>query len=56
MIEIHERDREVPVERQGEENEDSERDHGIKKDLSPLEDVEAGVAQERDVDVVAQGQ
>lgn len=39
VVEIHERYREVPVEGQCEDDEDCQGNHGVEKDLGPLEDV-----------------
>ena len=55
MVKVHEVSREVPLCQDGEQHEDCDGDDRVEKDGRLVEYLERAVAQERDVDVVAEG-
>ena len=55
VVKVHEVSREVPLCQDGEQHEDCDGDDRVEKDGRLVEYLERAVAQERDVDVVAEG-
>ena len=54
LIEIHQASAEVPVQAESEEVDDDEEGEGGEEVVGPVQDVEGAVAQESDINVVAQ--